>query len=389
MAVKGTDTGARPAAGEPGPVNRETVPELVVADGGVRVLGDWKLALLGPRMRPLRRALATAARGGRWDLSGLTALDSAGALLLLGAWGNHLPARLDVSDAHRQLLDELRALEYARLPPRRRLTMTGTLVALGARVLAGLVAARQALTLLGQLCGELAALIAAPRNIPARELSATLYKAGLLALPITGLVGLLIGVVLSYLSALQLRTFGAESLIVDLVGLATVRELGPLLAAILVAGRSGSAMTAELGVMRLTEELDALRVMGVAPVRRLILPRVLGLGVLMPLVAFWTSVCGIVGGMLVADLELGLGFGQFLAALPDAIPVGTYWLSAGKSVVFGLVVGVIACHYGLRIEPNTASLGAETTRSVVTAITLVILVNALFAIAFRDLGWHD
>lgn len=389
MATKNTAAGASHDVAEHGAVGPETVPGLIVAGGDIRAQGAWMLAALGPRMKSLRRALSAVPRDGHWDLSGLTALDSAGALLLLDAWGNHLPARLDVSDAHRQLLDELRALERARLPPRRRLTMTGTLVALGARVLAGLVAARQALTLLGQLCGELAALIAAPRNIPARELSATLYKAGLLALPITGLVGLLIGVVLSYLSALQLRTFGAESLIVDLVGLATVRELGPLLAAILVAGRSGSAMTAELGVMRLTEELDALRVMGVAPVRRLIVPRVLGLGVLMPLVAFWTSVCGIVGGMLVADLELGLGFGQFLAALPDAIPVGTYWLSAGKSVVFGLVVGVIACHYGLRIEPNTASLGAETTRSVVTAITLVILVNALFAIAFRDLGWHD
>ncbi len=389
MATKNTAAGASHDVAEHGAVGPETVPGLIVAGGDIRAQGAWMLAALGPRMKSLRRALSAVPRDGHWDLSGLTALDSAGALLLLDAWGNHLPARLDVSDAHRQLLDELRALERARLPPRRRLTMTGTLVALGARVLAGLVAARQALTLLGQLCGELAALIAAPRNIPARELSATLYKAGLLALPITGLVGLLIGVVLSYLSALQLRTFGAESLIVDLVGLATVRELGPLLAAILVAGRSGSAMTAELGVMRLTEELDALRVMGVAPVRRLILPRVLGLGVLMPLVAFWTSGCGIVGGMLVADLELGISFGQFLAALPDAIPVGTYWLSAGKSVVFGLVVGVIACHYGLRIEPNTASLGAETTRSVVTAITLVILVNALFAIAFRDLGWHD
>ena len=389
MAIKNTTAGANQDAAEPGAMAPETAPGLSVAGGEIRVRGAWTLAALGPRMKSLRRALSAAPRGGRWDLSGLRALDSAGALLLLGAWDNHPPTQLTVSDAHRQLLDELRGVALARLPPRRRLSITGTLVALGARVLAGLVAARQALTLLGQLCGELAALIATPRNIPARELSATLYKAGLLALPITGLVGLLIGVVLSYLSALQLRTFGAESLIVDLVGLATVRELGPLLAAILVAGRSGSAMTAALGVMRLTEELDALRVMGVAPVRRLIVPRVLGLGVLMPLVAFWTSACGIVGGMLVANLELGLGFGQFLEALPEAIPVGTYWLSAGKSVVFGLVVGLIACHYGLRIEPNTTSLGAETTRSVVTAITLVILVNALFAIAFRDVGWHD
>ena len=165
-------------------------------------------------------------------------------------------------------------------------------------------------------------------------------------------------------------------------------ELGPLLAAILVAGRSGSAMTAELGVMRLTEELDALRVMGVSPFRRLVLPKVLALGLLMPLVAFWASMWSILGGMLIADLELGLGFRQFLAGLPDAIPVGTYWLSLWKSLVFGVVIGVVACFYGLRVAPNTASLGAETTRSVVVSITMVIVLDALFAVAFRDVGWH-
>lgn len=386
--ARGRHAGDPPGAAGPETAGRERVPELIVAGDGVQIRGDWTLAALGPRMRSLRRALAATAGGERWDLAGIATLDSAGALLLLEAWGNRFPGRLQARDTHRRLLDELRVAGQTRLPPRRR-SLAGAFAVLGMRVLAGLVAARQALTLVGQLCLELAALVTAPRAIPAREFSATLFKAGLLALPITGLVGLLIGIVLSYLSALQLRLFGAEPLIVDLVGLATIRELGPLLAAILVAGRSGSAMTAELGVMRLTEELDALRVMGIAPVRRLIVPRVLGLGVLMPLVAFWTSACGIGGGMLVADLELGLGFRQFLAALPDAVPVGTYWLSAGKSIAFGLVVGVIACHYGLRVQPNTASLGAETTRSVVTAITLVILVNALFAIAFRDVGWHD
>lgn len=259
--------------------------------------------------------------------------------------------------------------------------------ALGERVLNGIAQLGSALALLGQLLLELLAVMAKPWSFPARELSATLYRAGLLALPITGLVGLLIGVVLSYLSALQLRMFGAETFMVNLVGLATARELGPLLAAILVAGRSGSAMTAELGVMRLTEELDALRVMGVSPFRRLILPKVLALGLLMPLVAFWTSLCGILGGMLVADIELGLSFGQFLSGIPGAIPIGTFWLSLGKAAAFGLVIGLVACFYGLRVEPNTASLGAETTHSVVTSITMVILMDALFAIAFRDVGW--
>lgn len=360
----------------------------LAAGAGWQVAGDWTLARLAPRLRELRRALATAAATDAWELDGLTALDSAGALLLLEAWGGTLPAALRAPERERLLLEELAAAPPPPRPQRARPSPAGLVAALGDRVLTAGGQLGAALALLGQLLLELVAVVAVPPRFPARELSATLYKAGLLALPITGLVGLLIGVVLSYLSALQLKLFGAETFIVDLVGLATARELGPLLAAILVAGRSGSAMTAELGVMRLTEELDALRVMGVSPFRRLILPKVLALGLLMPLVAFWTSLCGIVGGMLVADLELGLTFGQFLSGLPGAIPLGTYWLSLWKSLAFGLVVGVVACFHGLRVQPNTASLGAETTRSVVASITMVIVMDALFAVAFRDVGWY-
>jgi phospholipid/cholesterol/gamma-HCH transport system permease protein len=368
-------------------------PALTALDGGKgwQVAGDWRLAALAPHMREVRSVLAAARGAGHWDLSSVTALDSAGALLLLDAWGGKLPGKLDAQDSHRRLLGEMSAAvpRPKRQWPRLTQLPVRAFSVLGERMLAGLGAAAEALSLLGQLLLDLAALLAAPRNFPLRELSATLYKAGLLALPITGLVGLMIGVVLSYLSARQLQMFGAESMIVDLVGFATVRQLGPLLAAILVAGRSGSAITAELGVMRLTEELDALRVIGVSPFRRLVVPKVLALGALMPLVAFWTSLCAIVGGMLVAKFELGLSFGQFLNELPSAIPMGTYWLSTWMSAAFGLVVGVVACHHGLRVEPNTASLGAETTRSVVTASTLVILVDALFAVAFRNLGWYD
>ena len=368
----------------------EATPRLqALADGGWQVMGNWTLAQLAPRLRELRRMLAATSTAGSWDLGGLTALDSAGALLLLEAWGGALPAALHAPESQRRMFEELAALAPPAARRRALPSAADLLSALGERVLIGIARLGAALTLLGQLLLELAAVVAAPLRFPARELSATLYKAGLLALPITGLVGLLIGVVLSYLSALQLRLFGAETFIVNLVGLATARELGPLLAAILVAGRSGSAMTAELGVMRLTEELDALRVIGVSPFRRLILPKVLALGLLMPLVAFWTSLCGIVGGMLVADLELGLTFGQFLSGLPGAIPLGTYWLSLWKSLAFGLVVGLVACFYGLRVEPNTASLGAETTRSVVAGITMVIVMDALFAVAFRDLGWYE
>ena len=353
-----------------------------------RLVGDWTLTALAPRLRTLQRELTTIDRGGCWNLSAIEGLDSSGGLLLLEAWGGELPVELDAAPRHRRLLEELVAAPPLSARRQRRISISGAITTLGERMLELADLFIDIVTLFGRLLLALVAVTYAPRRLPLRELSATLYRAGLQALPITGLVGLLIGIVLSYLSALQLRLFGAEVFIVNLVGLSTARELGPLLGAILVAGRSGSAMTAQLGMMRLTEELDALRVLGVSPFQRLILPRVLGLGLLMPLIAFWTSACGILGGMVIADLELGITYGQFASGLPNAIPSGTYWLSLSKAAVFGLAVGIIACCYGLRVQPNTASLGIQTTGSVVSSITVVILLDAVFAVAFRQVGWH-
>ena len=205
-------------------------------------------------------------------------------------------------------------------------------------------------------------------------------------MPITALVGSLIGVVLAYLTAQQLRQFGADAYIVDILGIALVRELGPLLGAILIAGRSGSAITAQIGVMRVTEELDAMRVMGIAQGFRLVLPRALALAVAMPLISVWTTLAALAGGMLAADLTMGITPGYFLQALPRAVDVANLYLALAKSAVFGVAIALIGCHWGLRVQPNTQSLGEGTTASVVTAITVVIVVDALFAIAFKSVG---
>jgi phospholipid/cholesterol/gamma-HCH transport system permease protein len=179
-----------------------------------------------------------------------------------------------------------------------------------------------------------------------------------------------------------LKTFGADIFIINLLGVSVIRELGPVLAAVLVAGRSGSAMTAQLGVMRVTEELDAMTVMGIPHTVRLILPKVLGLAVSMPLLVLWTDAIALLGGMMAAKGELGLPYSLFLARLPDAVPLANLWLGLGKSVVFGILIALIACHFGLRTE----SLGSGTTSSVVTAITMVIVVDAAFAVMFSDVG---
>jgi phospholipid/cholesterol/gamma-HCH transport system permease protein len=241
--------------------------------------------------------------------------------------------------------------------------------------------------LVGQLLLDCLRLLRNPFRGPWRDISGHLYATGATALPITALVGFLIGVVLAYLMALQLRQFGAESFIVNILGISLIRELGPLLAAILVAGRSGSAITAQIGVMRVTEELDAMQVMGISQGYRLVLPRALALAVSMPLVALWTILAALAGGMVAADLTMDITPSYFIQSLPAAVKIGNLVLAMGKSVVFGVLIALIGCHWGLKVEPNTQSLGRGTTAAVVSSITMVIIVDAIFAILFRNVGF--
>ncbi|MBS0500050.1 MAG: ABC transporter permease, partial [Proteobacteria bacterium] len=252
--------------------------------------------------------------------------------------------------------------------------------------LGALAQLRDFVALSGQLLLSALRLLAAPQWGPWRDFTGLLYRIGAQALPITALVGFLIGVVLAYLMSQVLRQFGAETFIVNILGLALIRELGPLLAAVLIAGRSGSAITAQIGVMRVTEELDAMRVLGIPKGFRLVLPRAMALAIAMPLIAVWTTAAALVGGVLASDVTLGISASYFLEALPKAVPGANLGLAVGKSVVFGLFIALIGCHYGLRVKPNTESLGQGTTSSVVTSITAVILIDALFAVLFKSVG---
>jgi phospholipid/cholesterol/gamma-HCH transport system permease protein len=331
-----------------------------------------------------------AARGdAAWDLAGIRALDSAGALLLWRAWGRRLPARLRIPPEHRARFELLATSEAPSTLGRRRRVAAGPLeplLLLGDRVLAAAGQARDLAKLLGQIALDLASLAPRPSRAPWLELSATLYRAGARALGITGLVGFLVGLILAYLSAGQLRSFGAEELIVNLVGIGVFRELGPLLGCMLLAGRSGSAMTAELGAMKLTEEIDALTVLGISPSMRLVLPKVLALALIAPLVTLWTSSMGMLGGMLVARFEIGMTAREFTSRLRDALPVEDVIVGTGKAVAFGVAIALVACHYGLRVKPDTKSLGEQTTASVVVGLTAVIALDAVFAIALQGVG---
>lgn len=355
-----------------------------------RAGGVWlvrTLALTGTMARlEQQMSIASApADSLHWDLSGITKLDHLGAQYLWTLWGKRRPAKLIVLPHHDQLFDRLYHFGDVPLPPVPSQPFAWLYVLGGAMLdFAGHLLGF--LRLVGQLVLDLLKLARNPFKGPWTEVSATVFHAGASALGITALVGFLIGVVLSYLSAQQLRLFGADLYIVDILGLSVVRELGPVLAAILVAGRSGSSITAQLGVMRVTEELDAMQVMGISHGFRLVLPRVLALAVVMPLLVLWTIALALFGGMVAADISLGVSYGYFLDQLPGAVSLPNLWLGVGKGAVFGILIALTACHFGLRIEPNTRSLGKGTTSSVVTSITMVILADALFAIVFKDVG---
>jgi phospholipid/cholesterol/gamma-HCH transport system permease protein len=356
-------------------------------DGKARLVlsGRCTLAALAGRMQSLSAELAGYAADPalEWDLTEITQIDDAGAVLLWRAWGERRPPLLLLRPEQERLLGRVQTPPPPP-PPRRDLLWPITVLGRGAFLLWEHVTG--VLILAGQLLLDSWYLARHPGRIPWREISANLYRTGAQALGITALVGFLIGVVLSYLSSRQLQTFGADIFIINILGVAIIRELGPLLAAILVAGRSGSSMTAQLGVMRVTEELDALTVMGIPHSLRLVLPKVLALGIAMPLVVLWTSAIALIGGMVVAEIQLGLGHQFFLGKLGDVVPVANLWLGLGKGIVCGMVIALISCHFGLRIKSNTESLGEGTTNSVVTSITIVIVIDAIFAVVFSNVG---
>ncbi|MNS66339.1 putative phospholipid ABC transporter permease protein MlaE [compost metagenome] len=312
-------------------------------------------------------------------------LDHIGGQLLWQAWDGKLPPQLDASDGQRRVFERIAAVHDEGWK-KHMVDRFNPVTLFGGNVLSFGAQLGNGITMLGQLAFDLMRFASVPQRGPWREISANIYNVGYKALGITALVGFLIGIVLSYLSANQLRTFGASTFIVNILGMAVIRELGPVLAAILIAGRSGSAITAQIGVMRVTEELDAMRVMGISHGFRLIMPRVIALAVAMPLLVAWTDMMALLGGMTAAQFQLGISYSFFLRQLPEAVPVANLWLGLGKGVVFGMLIALTACHFGLRIRPNTQSLGEGTTASVVTSITVVIIADAIFAILFKDVG---
>jgi phospholipid/cholesterol/gamma-HCH transport system permease protein len=353
----------------------------------VRASGAWTFSGLKAQRSHIAHGLAEIGKQSpervAWDLARVEELDDTGAVWLAEALRDS--RQVEAKPRH---LEVIKQVSEGMLAPRETLQFDPLAgVAWIGRVVAdSLVHLRDGIGLLGQLSLDIAGTLRRPREFPLREFSAGIFRAGVTALPVTMLVGFLIGIVLTYLSALQLKRYGADLLVINIVGVGVVRELGPMLASIIAAGRSGSAITAQLGVMRVTEEVEALSVMGISVTSRLVLPRVLSLAIALPLVAFCTDIAALFGAMLVTKITLGITPGAFMQALPQAVEVVNFWIGIGKSVAFGFAVAFVACHYGLRVLPNTDSLAVGVTRSVVASITCVIILDAIFAIMLRNVG---
>jgi phospholipid/cholesterol/gamma-HCH transport system permease protein len=239
---------------------------------------------------------------------------------------------------------------------------------------------------LGLVMQTLAGTLLHPSRLRLTPLVFHMEKVGLNALPIVGLISFLIGVVLAYQGATQLQKFGAEVFVVDLIGVSVLREIGILLTAIVVAGRSGSAFTAQIGSMKVNEEVDAMRTLGLDPIQVLVIPRTLALVLMLPLLAFFSDIMGLLGGGLMAWSVLDVSPGQFIERLNGSIGMWTFWVGIIKAPVFGLLIALVGCYEGLQVANSAESVGSRTTRSVVESIFLVMIVDAVFSIFFAFIG---
>jgi len=327
------------------------------------------------------------------DGSKISRLDSAGAWLLLRtrkameAQGGKV-SRFDVPELYQPLIENLNQERKSEArKPRIPTGVRGRLYKIGRATMHAYHQGRSILGYLGRVTVETGEAIAKPKNnLRITAIFHQVEETGINALPIVGLLSFLIGVVLAYQGADQLKQFGAEIFTINLLGVGLLREIGGLITAIIVAGRSGSAFTAHIGTMRVNEEIDAMQTMGLNTVDTLVLPRIIGLVIALPLLTFYADIMGLIGGAMMCYVSLDITFPVFLRQLNEAVDVNTLMVGLIKAPVFAFVIALVGCYEGFQVERNAASVGQLTTRSVVEAIFLVIVLDAAFSVMFSVLG---
>ena len=357
----------------------------------VAAVGRWTIR----HAEAIESAAGTLApNGARWasiDLSGLDSIDTAGALVLFKAVERLQGAGVEtdvqgVPDDFADLLRRVAEAEGHHPPMPVHVGRIGaSLERIGRHTVEVAIEARDLLSFFGLTIVATARVFVRPSRLRLVSTINHMEVAGVNALPIVGLLSFLIGVVLAYQSADQLRRFGAEIFTVNLLGISILREIGVLMTAILVAGRSGSAFTAQIGTMKVREEIDALQTIGMDPVEVLVLPRMFALVLVLPLLAFYADIMGLLGGAIMSLVALDISVVQFLQQLKQWTTPWTFWIGIIKAPVFAFLIALVGCFQGLRVEGSAESVGRLTTQSVVQAIFLVIIADAIFSIIFSAL----
>jgi phospholipid/cholesterol/gamma-HCH transport system permease protein len=362
-------------------------------DTVLRAEGEWLVTSAGQLDRSLHNLKFPQGRHVTVDLSGVERLDSTGAWLLLRTEHELAERGNAVELANLQprfvpLLDQLRSRGISEplphpIPPHH--TFVGFLERLGRISIMLLNRLYDILGFTGLVTITILRLFRQPRRLRVTATLVQMEVVGLDAMPIVGLLSFLIGVVMAYQGADQLRRFGAEIYTVNLVGVSVLRELGVLLSAIIIAGRSGSAFTAQIGTMQVNEEIDALRTLGLDPVEVLVLPRLLGLGITLPLIVFYADFMGLLGGGLMSWAALGINPPNFFTQLHSAVSPSTLWVGVIKAPFFAAIIALVGCYEGLNVTRSAESVGRLTTQSVVESIFFVIVTDAIFSIVFSML----
>jgi len=346
-------------------------------------VGEWTLSTVQEIEKVLQRV--PLKKKIVWDLSGVDEFDSAGVLLFI-EYFEHFKKYVNVeltgyTQSQKEMYDLLTEHTVESVPERK----TSFLEELGESTVEVIRDIKDFITFLGQLFSTLFHAIFNPKNIRLKEMVYHIHHSGFNALVIIGLTSFLVGMVIAYQGAVQLAKFGADIFIVDTVGISIVRELGPMITAIVIAGRSGSAYTAEIGAMKITEEIAAMRTMGFDPYNFLVLPRIFALMISLPLLIFFSDMMGIFGGMVASQMQLNISMAQFVDRLYEVLELKHYILGMIKGPVFAFVIAAVGCFRGFQVSDNTESLGLHTTASVVNSIFLVIAFDALFSVIYTEL----
>lgn len=351
--------------------------------------GEWTLAML-PTIKSFLDQVKCPDQGQIIiDGSATTKMDTAGAWLI-SDWMEKLKKRgltttiQGFPDRCATLITlvQTRLHEEVKLPVKQPVSFV---IRVGKSTVTQLQGFYEYLSFVGLLSMEALRLLRSPRRLRWSSLASVVYRTGYSAIPIIALLSFMIGVVITYQMGLQLKNYGANIFIVDLLGLAILREFGPLLTAIMVAGRSGSAFTAQLGMMKLNQEIDALDTMGVTPSELLLLPRIAGLTIALPLLTMWADILGVFGGMVMSSSMLGISWYDFLHRFPAVIPLRALFIGLGKAPVFALIIASVGCYQGIKVGGSADSVGTNTTRSVVLSIFFIIVADAIFSIVFSEL----